>query len=215
MIKYLKMNTRISFLLAISFTSNLTPQAAFAQSNSTEQAIGAAANLLGILAQGAAKGNAQKAWSQLDPQVIQCVNTVFEAKNVTADQFVAAGMAPNDARLAPIINMCSAVLTAQPKENFPCNVTNSKGQEVPTKCVETFAVETNGTLNPVSRDDFLRAVGNDQKVQIANFETQDAQNSRLQAERLAAEAERQRYLASPEGKRQVALEAAEAARRAT
>ena len=219
--KYLKVNARL--LLAVSTISapSLMPSTAFAQSNSTEQTIGAVSDLLGMIAQGAAKANAKKAWSQLDPQVVQCVNTIFESKNITADQFVAAGVAPNDARVAPIINLCNVVLTTQLKADFPCSVTNSMRQQVSTACVESYAVDNNGTLNPVSRDDFLRAFGNEQKVQVANFETTDAQKTRLMAEqqqaeaaRQKAEADRQRYLASPEGKRQLALQAASEAKAA-
>lgn len=63
-------------------------------------------------------------------------------------------------------------------------------------------------VTSLSRDDFLRAAGNGEKVQIAVLELSSANSARLAEEERLAEAERQRFLASPEGKKQLAAEAA-------
>ena len=185
-----------------------TTTSALAQSNQTQNTIGALGNLFGALAQAGAKANALKQWQAQDAQIIQCINTIYASKNITADSFVAAGVGPNDQRVAPVITLCKAVMAAQPKVDFPCNVTNANGQQVASKCSEAYAVSRNGSLVAVSRDDFLRAAGNGEQVQVANFETAEANAARLQAEQL--QAERKRFMASPEGKRQLAVEAAQA-----
>lgn len=194
--------------LAIGGLSLNVATEALAQTNSGQNAAGGILGLFGTIAQEAAKSNARKRWDQTTPEIKQCVNTMFAAKNISVDQIAAAGIAPNDARISQLVASCQTIMTAQPKTNFPCNVTNSKGQQVATTCNESFAKEVNGSLVPISRDDFLRAAGNGEKVQVANFEAVAAQNARLAEERRLAEAERQRFLASPEGKQQAAANAA-------
>lgn len=174
-------------VIALAITSG-TPT--MAQSNSSQSAVGASA-----------QERASKQWRAQDAQIIQCINTIYAAKNITADSFVAAGVGPTDQRVAPVITLCKAVMTAQPKVNFPCNVTNSSGQQVESTCSESYAVSRNGSLVAVSRDDFLRAAGDGEQVQVANFETVAAQNARLAGGRQQSEAERDQYWASPEGMR--------------
>jgi hypothetical protein len=155
---------------------------ASAQSNSTKDTIGALGNLFGSMAKAGAKSKALKQWQAQDAQVVQCINTIYSSKNLTADSFVAAGVGPNDPSMAPVINICKVVMTTPPKTNFPCNVTNANGQQVASTCSESYAATRNGSLVAISRDDFLRAAGNSEQVQLANFETVAAQNARLQAE---------------------------------
>jgi hypothetical protein len=183
---------------------------ASAQSNSTKDTIGALGNLFGSMAKAGAKSKALKQWQAQDAQVIQCINTIYSSKNLTADSFVAAGVGPNDPTMAPVINLCKVVMTTPPKTNFPCNVTNTNGQQVASTCSESYAATRNGSLVAISRDDFLRAAGNSEQVQLANFETAEANAARIRVEQQQAAVERQRFLASPEGKRQAAAEAARA-----
>lgn len=158
-----------------------------AQTNSGQSAAGGILGLFGTIAQEAAKSNARKKWDQTTPDIKQCVNTMFAAKNISVDQIIAAGIAPNDPRISQLVASCQVIMTTQPKTNFPCNVTNSKGQQVATTCNESFAKEVNGSLTPISRDEFLRAAGSGEQVQVANFETVAAQNARLAGERKGAE----------------------------
>jgi|GEM_PF-6988998 len=188
---------------------------AIVQSNSKQDPIGAIGNLFGTLAKAGAKSKAQKGWSQTSPEVKRCVNLMFSSKNVTVEQIAAEGIAPNDQRIAPIVNACNQFVTVQLRTNLPCTVTNSKGEQVNTTCMESYAKEENGSLVAISGEDFLRAAGNSEKVVSANFETADANAARLQAEQQQAaaelqkaQAERQRLLASAEGTRQAAAEQA-------
>jgi hypothetical protein len=163
-------------LLAASTSPSL------AQSNN-QSTIGALGNLFGALAQAGAKSKAQKGWAQVNPQMTQCVNTMFSGKNVTVDHLIAAGIAPDDQRIVPVINACNQFLSAKPRTNFPCTVTNSKGQQVGTTCNESYAKEVNGSLVALSGDDVLKAVANGDKLVAANFETAEASAARLSAER--------------------------------
>lgn len=184
--------TKLSAAVTLIITAAVP---AAAQSNSTQDTIGALGNLFGALAQAGAKSKALKQWQAQDARVIQCINTMYSSKNITADSFVASGVGPNDQRVAPVIAICKTVMTAEPKTNFPCNVTNGRGQQVSSSCSESYAVSRNGSLVPVSRDDFLRAAGSGEEVQVANFETTEASSARLQAEQQQAAAEKQRFLA--------------------
>lgn len=207
--------------IALSVLSLGFAHQSFAQTNSGENAVRGILGLFGTIAQEAAKSNARKKWDQTSPDIKQCVNTMFATKNVNVDQIIAAGISPTDQRIAPVVTLCQTVMTAKLRTDFACDVTNTKGQQVQTTCTQSFAKAVNGSLVPVTRDDFLRAAANGEKVEVGNFETTAAQNTRLAEERrlaeverrareAQAEAERQRFLASPEGKRQVAAEAARA-----
>lgn len=125
---------------------------------------------------------AQKAWAETSFQVKKCINLMFSSKNLTFDQIAAAGIAPNDQRILPAIKACQQYLTTVPRTNFPCTVTNSKGEQISTTCNESYAKEVDGSLVAISGEDFLRASGNGEKVVAANFETIDARNARLSAE---------------------------------
>lgn len=208
--------------LALSVTTASFAQFQRNQARQNQQSSNPLGDLIGMIANASAKSKAKKGWAQVAPEIQQCVNTMFASQNVKVEQFIAAGMSPTDANMAPIIELCQTVMTAQLKTNFTCNVADAKGQQVPTTCVQSFAKAVNGKWVPVSRDDFLRAAANDEKVNIADFETQAAQNARLaeekrlaqeaaakeEAARKAQEEERRRFAASPEGKRQAAEQAA-------
>jgi hypothetical protein len=208
--------------LALSVTTASSAQ--FRQNQQSSNPLG---DLIGMIANASAKSKAKKRWAQVAPEVHQCVNTMFASRNVKVEQFIAAGMSPTDANMAPIIELCQTVMTAQLKTNFACNVANAKGQQVQTTCSQSFAKAVNGKWAPVSRDDFLRAAANDEQVTVTDFETAAANTARLAEEkRLAQEAaareeaarrerlekeeeERRRFAASPEGKRQAAQRLAE------
>lgn len=188
-LKYLGL---VSKLLAVFALVGFASMPAKAQENSPQNTIGAIGNLFGALAQAGAKANAERAWAKVNPQITQCANTMLSGKNVTVDQLIAAGLGPNDQRIAPIINACNAVLTAQLRTNFPCNVTNAKGQQIMTTCNESFAKEVDGSLVALSVDDVILAAGNGEKITAANFETLEAQNARLAEEKRQEQTEYQR-----------------------
>lgn len=222
-----KLKTTICAISVATLSISLAT-ASFAQSRQNQQGANALGDLIGMIANASAKSDAKKKWAKVSPEIQQCVNTTFSSKNVNVDQIVAAGMSPNAKDIAPVIELCQTVMTAQLKTDFPCNVPDSKGVQVPTTCVQSYAKAVNGKWAPVSRDDFLRAVGNDDKVNVGDFETAAAQNARLAEEkRLAQEAavkkeaarrerlakqeeDRRRFAATPEGKRQAAERAAAA-----
>jgi len=217
-----------TILYAVSVATLATSPASvsFAQSQQNRQGENALGDFIGMIAQASAKSKAKKRWAQVGPEIQQCVNTTFSSKNVNVDQIIAAGMSPTHKDIAPVIELCQTVMTAQLKTNCACNVANAKGQQVPTTCSQSFAKAVNGKWTPVSRDDFLRAAANDEKVTVTDFETAAANTARLAEERrLAQEAaareeaarrerlakeeeERRRFAASPEGKRQAAEQAA-------
>lgn len=196
--------------------------AALAQSRQNQQGTNALGDLIGSIAQASAKSSAKKKWAKISPEIQQCVNTVFASRNINVDQIIAAGMSPTHENMAPVIELCQTVMTAQLKSDFPCNVLNSKGVQVATTCVQSYAKAVNGNWVPISRDDFLRAAANNETVNVADFETVTAQSARVAEEkRIAQEAaareevarkeraareeeERRRFAASPEGKRQAA-----------
>ncbi len=220
-----KLNTALyAASVATLATSALYP--AVAQSRQYGQQTSPIADLIGMIANASAKSNAKKKWAKVSPEIQQCVNTFSESKNINVDQIIAAGISPTHEKILPIVTMCQTVMSAQLKSDFPCTVTNAKGQQVPTTCVQSYVKAVRGAWVPVSRDDFLRAGSNNETVNVADFETTVAQNSRLadekrlaqeaaakaealRAERLAREQEeRRRFAASPEGKRQAAEQAA-------
>ena len=200
-----------NFLFKISLSVLLisaTMPTAYAQSRQAQDTAGAIGNLFGALAKAGAKSKAQKGWAQISEPVKACLNITLESKKLTVEQLLAAGISPSDERVSPLVTSCNQIMAAQLQTNIPCNVTNSKGQQVQSICNQVFAKDENGQIFEVSRDDFLRAAGNGEKVQIAVLELSSANSARLAEEERLAEAERQRFLASPEGKRQAALEAA-------
>lgn len=161
-----------------------------AQSNKAGDTIGALGNLFGALAQAGAKSKAQKGWAQTNEQVRACVNTTLSSKKIAVDQLIAAGISPTDARVSPLVTSCNQIMSAQLQTNIACNVTNSKGQQVQSLCNQVFAKDVNGQLTEVSRDDFLRAAGAGEKVQVAILETSAANAARLEGERRALLSER-------------------------
>jgi hypothetical protein len=199
-----------NFLFKISLSVLLisaTMPAASAQSRQAQDTAGAIGNLFGALAKAGAKSKAQKGWAQISEPIRACLNTTLEPKKLTVEQLAAAGISPSDERISPLVTSCNQIMAAQLQTNIPCNVTNSKGQQVQSICNQVFAKDENGQIFEVSRDDFLRAAGNGEKVQIAVLELSSANSARLAEEQRLAEAERQAFLASPEGKRQAAAEA--------
>lgn len=129
---------------------------------------------------------AQKGWAQISAPIRACLNTTLEPKKLTVEQLSAAGISPSDERISPLVTSCNQIMAAQLQTNIPCNVTNSKGQQVQSICNQVFAKDENGQIFEVSRDDFLRAAGNGEKVQIAILETSVANAARLEGERRVA-----------------------------
>lgn len=215
------------YAVSVATLSLSLATASFAQSRQNQQGANALGDLIGSIAQASAKSKAKKGWAQVAPEIQQCVNKFFESKNINVEQIIAAGLSPTHEKMAPIITMCQAVMATQLKADFPCKVPNSKGEQVATTCVQSYSKAVNGKWVPVSRDDFLRAAGNNEQVNVADFETVAAQTARLAEEkRLAQEAaakaeaarikqleEQRRFAASPEGKRQAAQQAAQRAAR--
>jgi hypothetical protein len=222
-------------IYAASFASLAlsVPSPSVAQSRNNAQPDNPIGDLIGAIARASAKSNAKKKWSKVAPEIQRCVNTYLESRKITVDQIIAEGLSPIHEKVAPIVEMCQSVTTAQLQVNYPCNVANAKGQQVPTTCMQSHAKAVNGEWVPISRDDFLRAASNKETVSITDFETQAAQDARLaEEERLAEEAaakaeverqerlaredaarkaqeeERRRFAASPEGRRQAAEQAA-------
>lgn len=157
---------------------------AMAQSNQNAgEAIG---QLFGALIQAGAKSNAQRGWGKISPQVKQCLNLMLTSTNVTVDQLAEAGIAPSDQRVTPAIEACNKYLTTKTRSNFPCAVTNSKGQQVASTCNESYAKEVNGSLVAISGEEMLIAASHGEKILAANFETQAAKEARLAEEARAA-----------------------------
>lgn len=195
--------TAIGLVASISFPHG-------AQAQSKQDAVGGILGLIGNISQGAAKSKAQKGWAQTGEPVRACINTMFSEKNLSVEQLAAAGVGPTDPRIAQLVTSCNQIMSAQLQTNISCNVTNSKGHQVQSLCNQVFAKEENGKISEVSREDFLRAAARGEKVQVALLETSVANSARLNEERRLAEVERQAFLASPEGKRQAAADAARA-----
>lgn len=188
-------NFLIKISLSILLISGTVP-AASAQSRQAQDTVGAIGNLFGALAKAGAKSKAQKGWDQISEPIKACLNTTLESKKITVEQLVAAGIAPSNDQVAPLVTSCNQIMTAQLQTNIPCNVTNSKGQQVVSTCNQVFAKDENGQIFEISRDDFLRAAGNGEKVQIAVLELSSANSARLAEERRLAEAEKSRLAAA-------------------
>jgi hypothetical protein len=210
-------------IYAASFASLAlsVPSPSVAQSRNNAQPDNPIGNFIGAIARASAKSNAKKKWSKVAPEIQQCVNTYLETRKITVDQIIAEGLSPTHEKVVPIVEMCQSVTTAQLQVNYPCNIANAKGQQVPTTCMQSHAKAVNGEWVPISRDDFLRAASNNETVSITDFETQAAQDARLAEEkRLAqeaaakAEVERQERLAREEAARAERLAREEAARKA-
>ncbi len=169
--------------LAVSVTTASFAQFQRSQPRQTQPSANPLGDLIGMIANASAQSKAKKGWAQVAPEIHQCVNTIFATRNLNVDQIIAAGMSPTHKDIVPVIELCQTVMTAQLRTNFPCNVTNSKGQQVATTCSQSYAKEVNGRWASVSRDDFLRAAANEEKVTIGDFETTAAQNARLAEER--------------------------------
>ena len=207
---------RLLTILVLSMLAVGGSQTAYAQSNNnTANTVGGIVGLFAGIAQAGAKADAQKKWMQVAEPVRACVNVAYSSKGVTLDQIYNEGIAPSDQRIAPVMNFCNATMTRQLRQNFACNVQNSKGQQVTSICSEGFARPVNGSLTAASTEDYITAAMNGEKVQIAAIETGAGRTARERAERdqqeeLArkAEAERQAFLNSPEGKRQAAAQIA-------
>lgn len=198
--------------LSLSVTSASFAQFQQNRSRQYQQSDNPLDALIGMIGRVSAKSKAKKKWAQVGPDIQQCVNTYLESRKITVQQMIAEGLSPDHEKVTPIVTMCQTVMATQLKANFPCNVANAKGQQVPTTCVQSYAKAVNGKWVPVSRDDFLRAGSNNEQVTIADFETQAAQNTRLAEERrivqeaaAKAEEERLRFAASPAGKIQAEL----------
>ena len=163
---------------------SITPVKAQAKSN--QSGIEALSNLFGAIAKAGEKSKAVKQWKSQDPLLIQCVNTIFSSKSITTDTIAASGMGPTDHRISPLIDLCKAVSTAELRTNIQCNVANERRQMVDTICDESYAIVRKGSWVAISRDDFLRAVGDGETVDVKPFETGIARTKRGRAERQAA-----------------------------
>ena len=208
---------RLLTIVVLSMLAVGGSQTAYAQSNNTANTVGGIVGLFAGIAQAGAKADAQKKWMQVAEPVRACVNVAYSSKGVTLDQIYNEGIAPSDQRIAPVMNFCNATMTRQLRQNFACNVQNSKGQQVTSICSEGFARPVNGSLTAASTEDYITAAMNGEKVQVGVFETGAGRTARGRAERAQeeelarkAEAERQAFLNSPEGKRQAAEQAAQA-----
>jgi hypothetical protein len=175
----------VKHVIAAFTTMALSITPVKAQAKSNQSGIEALSNLFGAIAKAGAKSKAVKQWKSQDPQLIQCVNTIFSSKSITTDTIAASGLGPTDQRISPLIDLCKAALTAQPRTNFQCNVANERRQMVDTICDESYAVFRKGSWVAISREDFLRAVGDGEKVDVKPFETGIARTKRVRAERQA------------------------------
>lgn len=223
----------VTYISGIALCTAFPAAPAFSQNDPTANAIGGIVGLFGAIGQAAARSNAQKKWDQVRQDVRTCVAITLSPRRIVMDQIIGAGIAPTDQRIAPIVNMCSAVIDTPLRNDFACTVKNSEGAEVETRCYESYAKTVNGSLVPISRQDVFDLAGRGEKVDSGNFEIDSARSARLQAEEQKAQAERQaqaeqaererqieqaradeerrRFLASPEGKKQLAAQRAEAA----
>lgn len=202
------MNTKtIKFISITSAVIVAMTTSVMAQSSKAQDGLAPLGELLGSIAQASAKAKAKKKWAAMDPQVNACVGNMFSAKNVTLDQIIDAGLAPNHQTISPVVNFCQVVLTTELKANFSCMTPNSRGEQVPTVCSEVYARDENGGFTRLTRDEFIRGAGAGEKVLVATLENIDANAARLQEEKRQAAADRERFLASPEGKKQAAAEA--------
>jgi hypothetical protein len=176
----------VTHLIAVFTATALSITPAKAQATSNQSGIEALGNLIGAIAKAGAKSKADKQWKSQDPQLTQCVNTIFSSKSITTDTIAASGLGPTDQRISPLIDLCKAALTAQPRTNFQCNVANERRQMVDTICDESYAAFRKGSWVAISRENFLRAVGDGEKVDVKPFETGIARTKRVRAERQAA-----------------------------
>ena len=135
-----------NFLFKISLSVLLisaTMPTAYAQSRQAQDTAGAIGNLFGALAKAGAKSKAQKGWAQISEPVKACLNITLESKKLTVEQLLAAGISPSDERVSPLVTSCNQIMAAQLQTNIPCNVTNSKGQQVQSICNQVFAKDEN------------------------------------------------------------------------
>ncbi len=223
--------------LALSITTASFAQFQQNRSRQYQQSDNPVDALIGMIGRVSAKSKAKKKWAQVGPDIQQCVNIYLEPRKITVHQMIAEGLSPDHEKVAPIVTVCHKAVTTQLKENFPCKVVNAKGVEkrveVTTVCQEFFAKAVNGQWVAISRDDYIRASARKEAVTVIAFETLAAESARLaeekrlareaaakaeaarverlareEAARKAREEERQRFLASPEGKQQAAEQAA-------
>ncbi len=170
-------------------------------------------NLIGALTQAAARSKAKKEWAPIGTEVRQCVDLAFARHNLSVDTIINAGVSPSDQRVTPVVEFCKETANRQLRIEVPCSVKNDKGQEVQSLCSERFASNTGRGVTALTVEQYIQAAARGESVDVALFETDAAASARVQSEKQRdeeARLERERFLASPEGRRQAALEAARA-----
>ncbi|PLK24398.1 hypothetical protein C0V78_14195 [Novosphingobium sp. TH158] len=109
-------------------------------------------------------------WSQVPKDVRYCVNTALLSKKNTVDRIEAAGIKPTDARILKAVEFCGKIMPFKPAKDFACDARNARGETVRSVCSQSFAIESERGLTPVSRDEYIQAVALGQKVKIAVFD---------------------------------------------
>ena len=152
----------------------------------------------------------QKTWVTVPPDVKTCLGFALARNNLTVDGLISSGVSARDPRLGSVMNSCNIIANRQLRINVPCQISDERMGQVSTVCSEYYAQNSNGTIITISRDDFIRISSSGASgISVILRETPEGKVARLEQARLKAEADRQNYLNSPEGRQQAALEAAQ------
>ena len=137
------------------------------------------ANLFGGLIGAAITEQNRAAWSQLPPADRTCIASGLQQQGASLRQVIAAGIPPNDQRIASIQQTCSAISSRQLKQNVECAISTDEG-EFTSWCDEDFAAHPGGQKVRSDRAEALKAAFSNQPISTDLFERPDAAARRQQ-----------------------------------
>ena len=191
-------------------------------------------NLLGGMIRAGEQASAKKAWAALPQPMQLCMDRGLSTQRQSIQNLINQGVAPNDSRLSQDINRCQTLTSKVLRSNVDCTVVDN-GASIKTRCNDSYAEIIGPQTRLLNFEQYVDEGFRGGNVAIALVETNDARQARLaqqqqqqqqaasalqqQQQQAAAAAqkqqeqaaeERRKFLESPEGKRQVADDAAKA-----
>lgn len=141
----------------------------------------------------------QEEWRKLPPNMTRCVDLSLQMRGNNLQNFINAGVGPNDYRISQVTNLCR-MFAQDLSSSVPCTIDNGMGQMVQSTCRE-FYMEA-GTNRALSFNEAVDFANRGVRFSIGRTETTEAIKRRELAAKTEAErVERLRLQAQAEAER--------------
>jgi hypothetical protein len=99
----------------------------------------------------------------------------------SVERIAAQGVGPDDARLAPLAQKCTALTTRELKTDFECSI-SVQGVLTPTRCNEAYAETTGLQARSIRREQYILDGLRGENISVEQVETLEASNARTERE---------------------------------